>query len=289
MRHDARMAASRARRCPALAMALLVVIASTACSSHGREASGYVRDDRWVRSAELDGGNFRVEHAPSRSVSSRSKEEALADLRSTGLHHTPVISVTAVGWGDVTIAHDTGQSLPGFNRRPAWTIVFRTQARFASCPQGTGHPNANVPASGAFSDVQVFVIADDGTAVQYSQPGSWFCGLPRHSDIAHASQLFAAPWTPITGPSSSNTVMATVPDCVPQLDSPLAVPLNNTKTVAIRAYRPYPPATCPTSRTVLVNVTPNTPDEVTTVPRPIECLTISDTPLASPSINCNAG
>jgi hypothetical protein len=258
------------------------VMAVTGCSSSG---TATVRADRWVRTETLDGGRLQV--TPAAGVRShRTKSEALSDLRSTSLHHSPVVGVVATGWGRLTVRDDSGAPMASFNARPSWVIVFKTMSNATSCPAQTARtPTTAARPSGDYQYVQVFAIADNGDAVQNSQPASWFCGLPKNVDVATPTQLFATTWHPAV-PQLLGQVIADIPDCVPQQDGPLSVPVGDGRAVAVRAFRPFPPAHCAGDQSVGTTLYSPTPDTVVSSPTAIECLQLSAKPIASPSLNC---
>lgn len=132
---------------------------------------------RWERSVTLDGGRVDIRPPQATDTMSLTKAEAEDQFARKASRQTPAPKMIAARWGRVTVLGSDGRPIPGFDAKPAWALIYRSGAAAAgSCPAETA--TAARPRPGDYSGVQVFAIAADGSQVQYSQPGSWVCGLP---------------------------------------------------------------------------------------------------------------
>jgi hypothetical protein len=83
----------------------------------------------------------------------------------------------AARWGRVSVRDARGVPIPGFDKQPAWAVVFRVRDDATTCPTTSTVADPQ-PAPGDYSGVQVFVVAGTDSKLLYSQTGSWSCGLP---------------------------------------------------------------------------------------------------------------
>jgi hypothetical protein len=178
-----------------------------------------------------------------------------------------MVTVAEVKFGRVTIYDDTRQPAFGFDHKLAWTVVYRTAVGNGSCP-GKSPPVVRNPPPGTFDNTQIFVVDDGGTAVQYSQPASWFCGEPTKPTVLPISQRISVPWHPGDSPGE---VTAAVPDCIRQPVDPLPVPRTESghPVLAVYAFGPFPPAHCSSTSPRKVSTSAGVLGHAPTVP--VDC------------------
>jgi len=268
------------------AMVLAFAVGTSSCDTGHRQKQGLVHGDRWTRAVSLDEGRFHLDRAAPDDHSDRSRREVLEDLRTTSLYHTSGIRIKAAGLARVTVRDANRRPLPHFDRRLAWVVAFTpwSESGGTSCPNTFPTPGARLVKPGDFSSLQLFVIADDGAALQYSQSGSWFCGLPFSPDVAFPTQSFATDWRPI----DARRVLANVPTCVPQRQPPygLEVLANGSKMFVALAFRPFAPAHCGAVRETVAKALDDPPGAPTASAfgKPIECQAIY--PESTDGVNC---
>lgn len=155
----------------------VLVVTFVAISSRGgqRTPAQVLAGQRWQHAVQLDSQRLLIEPPASGDTVSLTKAETLALLQST--HSGSVLSVVEARWGRVSVRDARGQVIAGFDKQPAWAVVFRVKDDATTCPTSTA-PTVQTSDPGDYRGVQVFVVASNGARLLYSQTGSWSCGLP---------------------------------------------------------------------------------------------------------------
>lgn len=155
---------------------VLVVTFAAVTSRGGHQTPAQVlAGQRWQHAVQLDANRLLIEPPVGGDTVSLTKDETLALLQST--HSGSVLSVVAARWGRVSVRDARGVLVAGFDKQPAWAVVFRIKDDTTTCPT-TSTPVEQRPDPGDYTGVQVFVVAATDARLTYSQTGSWSCGLP---------------------------------------------------------------------------------------------------------------
>jgi hypothetical protein len=228
--------------------------------------------ERWAQSVRLDGRRLLIDPPGKTDHSTRRSSEVLRMLLSISDNHTSTVAVQQLKLGRVTVYDQAGRFVAGFDHRLAWAVVYRSGPGQSSCPGKAPATPPAIPPSGTFAHVQVFVLADDGPALQYSQPASWFCGLPVQPTVEASLQRVSVPWRVGDTPSR---IVASVPSCVAQRFAPLPVQrtAKGHPVLAVYAFAPFPPAHCTSTRPHQVTFTAGTLGHAPTVP--VDCTALA--------------
>jgi hypothetical protein len=155
----------------------VLVVTFVAVTSHGGQQTPakVLASQRWSHAVHLDANRLLIEPPAAGDTVSLTRDETLALLQST--RSGSVLSVVAARWGRVSVRDARGVLVVGFDRQPAWAVVFRIKDDTTTCPT-TSTPADQRVDPGDYSGVQVFVVAATDARLTYSQSGSWSCGLP---------------------------------------------------------------------------------------------------------------
>jgi hypothetical protein len=155
----------------------VLVVTFVALSSIGgpRTPAQVLAAQRWQHPVHLDANRLLIEPPAAGDHVTLTKDETLALLQSSQSGST--LSIIAARWGRVSVRDAQGSPIAGFDKQPAWTVVFRVRDNATTCPT-TSTPADPQPSPGDYTGVQVFVLAGAGSRLLYSQTGSWSCGLP---------------------------------------------------------------------------------------------------------------
>jgi hypothetical protein len=154
----------------------VLVVTFVALSSLGRPdtPAQQLANERWKHAVHLDANRLLIEPPGAGDHVTLTRDETVAMLQSS---RSGQLSLVAAGWGGVSVRDARGVPIPGFDKRPAWAVVFRVRDDATTCPT-TSMPLDPQPTPGDYSGVQVFVVAGSQSRLFYSQSGSWSCGLP---------------------------------------------------------------------------------------------------------------
>ncbi|MDX6245454.1 MAG: hypothetical protein QOE76_3177 [Frankiales bacterium] len=154
---------------------LVVTFAAVSSRSRQQTPAQLLAGQRWQHAVHLDGNRLLIEPPGAGDTVSLTRDETLALLQST--HSGTALSVVTARWGRVSVRDARGVVVTGFDRQPAWAVVFRIKDDTTTCPT-TSAPVEQGPDPGDYTGVQVFVVAATDARLLYSQSGSWSCGLP---------------------------------------------------------------------------------------------------------------
>lgn len=155
----------------------VLVVTFVALTSHGGQQTPaqVLAGQRWQHAVHLDANRLLIEPPAAGDTVNLTRDETLALLQST--HSGSVLSVVAARWGRVSVRDARGVPVAGFDKQPAWAVVFRIKDDTTTCPTAST-PGEQGAAPGDYTGVQVFVVAAGNARLIYSQSGSWSCGLP---------------------------------------------------------------------------------------------------------------
>jgi hypothetical protein len=155
---------------------VLVVTFVAISARGGRQTPAQVlAGQRWQHAVHLDANRLLIEPPADGDHVSLTRDETIALLQSS--ESGSVLSVVAARWGRVSIRDARGLPIAGFDRTPAWAVVFRVRDDATTCPTTSAPPDPQAD-PGDYTGVQVFVVSGSDTRLLYSQTGSWSCGLP---------------------------------------------------------------------------------------------------------------
>ncbi|MDX6255922.1 MAG: hypothetical protein QOJ11_2256 [Frankiales bacterium] len=157
----------------------VLVVTFVAISSRGRRdtPAEVLAGQRWQHAVHLDANRLLIEPPVSGDHVSLTRDETIALLQSS--ERGTALSVVAARWGRVSVRDARGLPVAGFDRQPAWAVVYRVRDDATTCPTTSTPPDPQ-PDPGDYDGVQVFVVAGSDARLLYSQTGSWSCGLPAH-------------------------------------------------------------------------------------------------------------